>query len=519
MVVPHACHYEAVLGPSDGTSRTGTYGLTRPLSKSFVKASTAIVNAESRLPGPSFMNCGAPPHRLPHISSDSRRVPGEPPLRFGAEPRTASTRAPCWGILYRVTDTTTTAAELDAILASIFVSPEGKADPYPAYATVREATELHRSALGVGVLTRYDDCHHVLRDNRFGRGDQKMDPALLGLTEEEFNTRFPRFVDRAESMLGLDPPDHTRLRGLVAKAFTPRTIEALRPHIQRLTDDLLDPLQGDVDVMPALALKLPITVIGEMLGVPRADHAGLLPSIKILIRSLGPTVPNLDDFSEMYAAAGVIDDYFKGLVAHKRANPGDDMLSELIHVEEAGDTLSEAELLATIMLLFVAGYETTTNLIGNGLRAFLVNPEQLQRLRDDRSLLKSAIEEILRFDSPVQLTVRAVLEEGVVAAGHQLAKGEQLITLLGAANRDPRTYDDPDIFDIGRPGPPPLSFSAGIHYCLGAALARAEGQIVFDSIVERYSTIEPAWSDDSPPRYRDSVVLRGLESLPVRLLS
>jgi len=415
-----------------------------------------------------------------------------------------------------VTDTVS-AAEIDGILASIFLTPEGKADPYPGYAIVREATPLHHSALDVFVLTRYDDCQAVLRDNRFGRGEQRLLPEIFGLTEGDFETRFPRFADRAESMLGLDPPDHTRLRSLVAKAFTPKTIEALRPHIQALTDDLLEQLEGEVDVMPAIALKLPITVIGEMLGVPREDHAALLPSIKIVIKSLAIFGADLDLFSQVYEASGVIDDYFKSLVDHKRTHPADDMLTDLIHAEEDGDKLSEAELLSTIMLLFVAGYETTTNLIGNGLRAFLLFPDQLQRLRDDHSLVKSAVEEILRYDSPVQLTGRAVLEEGVEVAGTPVAKGQQLLTLLAAANRDPRVFDDPDVFDIGREGSAPISFSAGIHYCLGAALARAEGQVVFESLVNRYRTIEPAWPDDDPPKYRDNLVLRGLESLPVNL--
>jgi cytochrome P450 len=413
---------------------------------------------------------------------------------------------------------TVTPADLDAILGSIFLTPEGKADPYPGYATVREATALHHSALDLYVASRYDDCQALLRDPRFGRGEQRIQPEFFGLTQDEFDTRFPRLAERADSMLLLDPPDHTRLRALVAKAFTPKTVEALRPDIQRLTDDLLEPLEGDVDVMPALALKLPITVIGEMLGVPQEDHAALLPPIKIVIRSLATFGADLDEFSEIYTASGVIDDYFKGLVSHKRTHPGDDMLTDLIHAEEEGDKLTEAEVLSTIMLLFVAGYETTTNLIGNGLRAFLLFPEQLRRLRDDRSLVKSAVEEILRYDSPVQLTGRRVLGDDVEVAGTPVARGQEILTLLGAANRDPRAYDQPDAFDIGRMGPAPISFSAGIHYCLGAALARTEGQIVFDTLVDRYATIEPAWPNDNPPRYRDSLVLRGLEALPVRLL-
>jgi cytochrome P450 len=417
-----------------------------------------------------------------------------------------------------MTDTAADPAELDGLLFSVFMTVEGKADPYPAYARIREATDLHRSSLGVGVLTRYEDCHAVLRDNRFGRGDQRLDPSVIGLSEEEFRARFSRLSERAESMLGLDPPDHTRLRGLVAKAFTPRAIEGLRPRIQRLTDELLDQLEGEVDLMPALALKLPITVIGEMLGVPQEDHAGLMPSIRIIIRALGPTIPGgLEGFTEIYDASNLVDDYFQELVALKRAHPADDMLTELIQVEEAGDKLTEAELLSTITLLFVAGYETTTNLIGNGMRALLLHGDQFRRLREDRSLLKSAVEEMLRWDSPVQLTARAVLVDGVTVAGQELPEGDQLLTLLGSANRDPRAYPDPDTFDIGRSGPAPLSFSAGIHYCLGAALARTEGQIVFGSLLDAYRDIEPGWSDESELRYRDNVVLRGLETLPVRL--
>jgi cytochrome P450 len=323
-------------------------------------------------------------------------------------------------------------------------------------------------------------------------------------------------------MLGLDPPDHTRLRGLVAKAFTPRAVEALRPMIQRRTDDLLASLEGEVDIIPALALRLPITVIGEMLGVPEADHAALLPHIKVVIRSLASFGADLDEFSAIYEASSVIDDYFRTLAAEKRTVPGDDMYTRLIHAEEQGDTLSEAELLSTVMLLFVAGYETTTNLIGNGLRALLLHPDQLQLLRDDRSLVRSAVDEVLRFDSPVQLTARAALEDGLDIAGTPIPKGDQVMTMLGGANRDPRVYERPDDFDVTRfsgaaHAPAPLSFSAGIHYCLGAALARTEGHVVFDSLLSRYRTIEPAWADDAPPVYRDSLVLRGLEALPVRL--
>ena len=413
-----------------------------------------------------------------------------------------------------MTDTVDTAA-LDGILASIFLTAEAKQDPYPGYAAVREAAPVHRTAFGPLLTARYDECNRILRDNRFGRGEQEFDPNFWGLSLEEFEQRFPRRNQLEESMLGLDPPDHTRLRGLVAKAFTPNTVKALEPRIKALTDRVLEPLEGDVDVMPDLALKLPITVISEMLGVPDADHDMLVPHIKVAVGGLATFQADLEKFTAIYDAGNAISDYFTELVEEKRSKPGDDVLTALLHAEEEGDKLTHPELLSTVILLFVAGYETTTNLIGNGLRALLLHPEQLERLRHDRGHMKTAIEEMLRWDSPVQGTARTALEDGLEVGGQPVPKGEQVLFLFGGANRDPRAYgDDADAFDITRTGPAPVSFSAGIHYCLGAALARAEGSIVFDSLLDRYTTIEPAWTELT---YRDNFILRGLEALPVRL--
>jgi cytochrome P450 len=205
---------------------------------------------------------------------------------------------------------------------------------------------------------------------------------------------------------------------------------------------------------------------------------------------------------------------FEDLIADRRTHPTDDLLSELIHVEEQGDQLSHEELLATVMLIFGAGFETTTNLIGNGLLALLDHPDQLERLRDERHLLPNAVEELLRWDSPVQLDGRRVFER-LDVHGITLEAGSHVVTLLGAANRDPRAFEDPETLDIGREPSPIMSFGAGIHFCLGAPLARAEGRVLFDRLLDRHPVIEPAWGDERP-RYRDSIVLRGLESLPVR---
>jgi hypothetical protein len=409
--------------------------------------------------------------------------------------------------------TDTTAIDPDALLAEILLTPEGKADPYPRYAAIREHAPAFPTALGFVTFGRYADCQMILRDPRFGKGQMGAIWESYDLTEAQWTERYGEFTKRTTSMLGMDPPDHTRLRRLVAKAFTPKTVEKLQPNIVTLTDELLDECDGVVDVMQVLALTLPMSVIGEMLGVPVALRRELQPYIRAATATLemNPTLEQLDgaaDGTRMVAAR------FDELIAERRTDPTDDLLSELVHVEEQGDQLSHDELLSTIMLLFGAGFETTTNLIGNGLLALLDHPAEFQRLRDDRSLLPTAVEELLRWDSPVQIDGRKAFED-VEVGGYALKAGDEAVTLLGAANRDPRVFDDPERFDVGREGAHPMSFGAGIHFCLGAPLARAEGQVVFGQMLDRFSVIEPAWSDERP-RYRDSIVLRGLESLPVR---
>jgi cytochrome P450 len=419
-----------------------------------------------------------------------------------------------------VSDTVTGSATVDpdALLAEILTTPEGRADPYSRYAAIREQTAAHRTSIGFIVVTRFEDCQWVLRDARFGKGDESKVAMWerYGLTEEQWAERFSDFNRRTSSMLGLDPPDHTRLRRLVAKAFTPKTVERLRPDISRLTTQMLDGFAGDtvVDVIPQLALRLPIAVISEMLGVPESYWAELQPLVRTAVATL-EIEATLEQLEASAAAGQGIAECFEGLIADRRAHPTDDLLSQLIYVEEQGDQLDHDELIATVILLFAAGFETTTNLIGNGLLALLDHPDQLQRLRDDRSLLGTGVEELLRWDSPVQIDGRMAYED-LDVHGVAVREGEQVVTLLGAANRDPRAFDDPERFDVGRTTSQLMSFGAGIHFCLGAPLARTEGRIVFEQLLDRYDVIEPAWGEERP-RYRESIVLRGLESLPVRL--
>ncbi|MFN2506687.1 MAG: cytochrome P450 [Acidimicrobiales bacterium] len=403
-----------------------------------------------------------------------------------------------------------TSVDADTLLLELVATPEGRADPYPRYAALRAQAPVHRSALGFWVVTRYDDCQAVLRDHRLGK-DFSGAANALGITEEQ-QAEQSAFRGDHSNMLFADPPDHTRLRGLANRAFTPRRVEALRPRVVALVDELLDGFEGDeVDVMSALAFPLPVTVIGEMLGVPREDRAQFQPLVRastaVLELSITP-----EALSAATAASETMEKYFLDLVAERRARPQDDLLSQLIEAEDRGDQLTEEELVSTAILLFAAGFETTTSLIGNGLLALLRHPDQLERLRRDRTLIRPAVEELLRYDSPVQVDARAVYED-LEVLGHPMEAGAAVLTLLGAANRDPARFTDPDRLDVGRSEGAPLSFGSGIHYCLGAALARLEGQIVFERLLDRFSTMELLVDQ---PRHRDSLTLRGLVDLPVR---
>ncbi len=403
--------------------------------------------------------------------------------------------------------------EADALLAELVATPEGRADPYPRYATLRAVAPVHHSAFGLWALSRYDDCQQLLRHPGVGK-DFSGAASSLGLSAEQVAGQ-DRFRTDRSNMLTTDPPDHTRLRGLVTRAFTPRTVETLRPRIVGLVDELLDAFgAGEVDVMDALAFPLPVTVIGEMLGVPAEDRPGLRPLVRAVTAVLELAVTPAA-LAEAGAADVKLQEYFAALVAQRRAQPHDDLLTSLIEAEDKGDQLSEHELISTAILLFAAGFETTTHLIGNGLMALLRHPDQLCRLRADRSLLRPAVEELLRYDSPVQIAVRTTYQD-LSIGGHPIPAGSVVLALLGAANHDPARFRDPERLDVGRDEGAAMSFGGGIHFCLGAALARLEGQIVLDRLLDRFATMElvgPA------PTHRDSLTLRGLVDLRVRFAS
>ena len=385
--------------------------------------------------------------------------------------------------------------------------PEFHADPYPFYRRLREADPVHHSALGIWVLTRYDDVVMVLRDSRFGReGMAELMEARLGVPARPASTR---------DMLFRDPPDHTRLRALVSRAFTPRVVEAMRPHIQEIVDGLLDRVQGarGMDVIEDLAYPLPVTVICEMLGVPTADQDVFKQWSADIARSLDAAIlPAASDVITRGQEAGdALREYFRSLIAVRRKQPRPDLLSALIAAEEQGDKLSEPELLATCSLLLIAGHETTVNLIGNGLFALLRHPAELQALADDPALIQTGVEELLRFDGPVQRTGRMTMAD-VEIGGRQIPKGSIVAAVIGAANRDPAHFPDPDRLDVARQENRHIAFGFGIHFCLGAPLARIEGQVAIGTLLRRWRALKLV---SDTPEWRESSVLRGLKTLPV----
>jgi cytochrome P450 len=386
-------------------------------------------------------------------------------------------------------------------------------DPYSRYAAMRAADPIHRSPLEFWVLFRYDDILRLLRDPTLSVEDRN---ARMTAMDEMVNQVLGERAERGgKSMLSRDPPDHTRLRKLVTKAFTPRVIQDLRPRIQALVDQNLDAAgeRGDMDVISDLAFPLPFVVISEMLGVPASDGARLREWSGLIVRSLEPLV-DPDTIRAIADASDHMFDHVSDLIAWKRKEPADDLLSALIAAEEHGDVLSDEELVEQVLLLYIAGHETTVNLIGNGVLALLRSRPQLERLRADASLMPGAVEELLRFDSPVQMTRRITLTD-VEIGGKTIEKGSFCALILASANHDPERFgEDAEQLDVAREqAHQHLSFGGGAHYCLGAALARLEGEVAIGSLIDRFPEIDFA----GETAYNGRLNLRGLERLPVSL--
>ena len=398
----------------------------------------------------------------------------------------------------------------DELVLAIMATPDGRRDPYPLYSQLQAEAPIARSEMApIWYLTRYNDCHAALRDHRLGKSDPDAPISLMPGREPRHRLSLAR-----ESMLMVNPPDHTRLRSLVAREFTPRRVERLRAQVETMCQTILDDIAdaGEVDIMDALAFPLPVRVIGELLGVPEHERDAHRPLTLAAARSIEPDA-TAEDMRAAETASRQQTEYFNDLIERRTSQPGDDLISALIAVRDDTDRLSQSELVATSILLFAAGFETTTNLIGNGLNTLLRHPEQLAWLRENMDAMPAAVDEILRYESPVQLDMRVALEDAEVA-GRRIPQGEAVITMLAAANRDPTKIDDPHSFKPQRPEIPLLSFATGIHYCLGANLARMEGQVVFTQLLQRFDTIELL---DGEPAWRDRLTLRGLEHLNVRV--
>lgn len=390
------------------------------------------------------------------------------------------------------------------------LDPAFISDPYPYYRRLRETAPVYKTPQGFWLATGYEDVALILRDKRFGKD-------FVGNMRRRYGEKAgldePAIANLARTMLVLDPPDHTRLRALVTKAFTARRVADMRPRIKALVDEQLDRVidKGEMDVMRDLAHRLPVIVICDMLGIPEEHRAPFLAGSNVNGRILDPVPLTREELDLANRNTQMASVYFKQLCELRRRDPRDDLTTELVRAEEAGDKLSPEELDSNIGLLFGAGHETTTNLIGNGLLALHRQPDQWERLKADPSLIPNAVEELLRFDSSVQLTGRVTNTE-VELSGGRLGPGESIIALLGAANRDPAQYPDPDRLDVAREHIRPMSFGGGIHHCLGAQLARLEAELVFTALIERIPNIRLPEKD--APAWRHTFTLRGLSKLP-----
>jgi cytochrome P450 len=407
--------------------------------------------------------------------------------------------------------------------------PAWMADPYAVYARLRESTPVHRSPLGFWVFTRHADCLSILRDRTVSSdtrngdlpvasGGNRHTAAPADMPQRRSVGRQPSMNEALDELIPFifrDPPDHTRMRGLVQKAFTPRVIQGLQPRIEQICTELLDAAlqRREIDLVTDYAYPLPVQVITEILGVPPQDRTQFQKWSDALAHGLDPEFL-LSPEAVAQRTAGMLSfiQYFTDLTSRRRANPGDDLISRLIQAEEHGKVLTHTELIATCLLLLVAGHETTVSLISGGALALTQHPDQLARFHDDPDVTASGIEEMLRFVSPVQLTMR-IATQTMRFGEFVVEKGDACMLLIGSANRDPDVFTVPDTFDVARADNPHLGFGLGIHHCLGAPLARLETRIALNALVRRTRRWELT-TDQLV--YKDNIALRGLANLPVR---
>jgi cytochrome P450 len=402
------------------------------------------------------------------------------------------------------------ATSTDTAIAGLMgelATPSGQADPYPIYARMRDLGEAAAMPDGTVVVTGYRACSAVLRDNRLRKSPGEF-LAAAGYPDWE---QRPSLQMLFGSMLMLNPPQHTRLRRLVSRSFTAHRVAGLRDTISRIAAELCDPLIGTIEFVDAVAFPFPVTVIGELLGVPAADRAMFQPLVRdwtAVLEILNPLAVDRAD-----AAATEIQDYLGALVRERRARPADDLISALVTDEDDEHQLSEDELVTMAALILGAGFETTTGLLANAFLALLQTPHQADRLRDEPGLARTAAEEVLRYDTPVQIIYGRIATQDIRVGDVEAHAGQRLLTILGAANRDPSQFTDPDELRLDRDEGSVLSFGGGIHHCLGAALARLETQVILPMLLRRYPSARLA----GEPTRRGGLTIRGYTSLPITL--
>ncbi len=394
--------------------------------------------------------------------------------------------------------------------------PATRRDPFPLFRALRVEDPVHWSQpLGGWVLTRYEDVRAAMFEPCFTA--DRIRPFFRRLPEEERG----RYPDLERYITGwavfFDPPGHTRLRRLMNKAFTPRAVTGLRPKIQMIVDDLVDKVaaRGAMDAIADFAYPIPASVIMVMLGVPRSDLDAVKRWSDDMALFIGSSRLSADKYERAQSGMREMADYFRAIIAARRAAPQDDLISAMLQPEPDGDVFGEDELIATCSLLLFAGHETTTNLIGNGIRALLSHPGELEHLAAAPDLIETAIEEMLRWDGPSHALARLVARD-VELAGKRLGEGERVFAMMNAANRDPAIFADPDRFDIARTPNKHLTFAAGIHFCLGAPLARLEGQIAIATLLRRLAALR---LEEQELDWLDSMILRGVKSLKVSFQS